>query len=162
MKTQILIIFSLLFSLNLNAQNAKVVYAELGGPGIVSANYDMRFSKKEDGFGGRIGIGGFSLKDDFEEAGRISLFTIPVGINYLLGKDGKNFFEIGAGFTYINVGTSYGSESSVLESSFGNLTFGYRMAPTKGGFVFKAQITPLFNKNGFWPYFGGVGFGYKF
>ena len=59
----------------------------------------MRFSQNEDGFGGRIGVGGFSLSDGF--GSRASIFTIPVGLNYLLGKDGKNYFEIGAGFTYL-------------------------------------------------------------
>ena len=29
-------------------------YAEIGGPGLASANFDMRFSQNEDGFGGRI------------------------------------------------------------------------------------------------------------
>lgn len=160
MRTHFLILFSLLFCLNLNAQSGKTVYAELGGPGLISANFDMRFSQEEDGLGGRIGIGGFSLNDDYE--GKVSLLTIPAGLNYLFGKDGKNYFEVGAGFTYMNVGSKFERESSTLEASFGNLTFGYRLAPTKGGFMFKAQITPIFNKYGFMPYYGGIGFGYKF
>lgn len=159
MRTHFLILFSLLFCLNLNAQNAKTVYAELGGPGLISANFDMRFSQKDDGLGGRIGIGGFTLNDTYD---KVSLLTIPVGLNYLFGKDGKNYFEVGAGYTYVNVGARVDTESSTFESSFGNLTFGYRLAPTGGGFMFKAQITPLFNKNGFMPYYGGIGFGYIF
>ncbi|MEO6820144.1 MAG: hypothetical protein ABI266_03905 [Ginsengibacter sp.] len=160
MRTSILTLLSLLFCLTINAQNAKIAYIELGGPGIISANYDMRFSQKEDGLGGRIGVGGYSLNDGFND--RISLLTVPVGLNYLLSKDGKNYFEIGAGFTYLKVGAGFQGESTTLESSFGNLTFGYRLAPSRGGFVFKAQITPIFNKYGFVPYWGGIGFGYKF
>ena len=160
MRTQLLMFFSLLFCLNANAQNAKVAYAELGGPGLVSANFDMRFSQQEDGLGGRIGIGGFSINDTYD--GKVSLITVPVGLNYLIGKDGKNYFEVGAGYTYINLGSKVESSSSNFESSFGNLTLGYRLAPANGGFMFKAQITPIFNKNLFWPYFGGIGFGYKF
>ncbi|MEO6682713.1 MAG: hypothetical protein ABIN48_07780 [Ginsengibacter sp.] len=160
MRSTFLMIFSLLFCFNLSAQHAETVYVELGGPGLISANFDMRFSKQNTGLGGRIGIGGFSLNNDYD--GRVSLLTIPVGLNYLLGKDGKNFFELGAGFTYLNVGSRYDSENSTLQASFGNLTFGYRLAPANGGFVFKAQITPVFNKYGFMPYYGGIGFGYKF
>ena len=160
MRTQFLIIFCLLFCLNLSAQNAKTVYVELGGPGLISANFDMRFSQERDGLGGRIGIGGFTLNDDFD--GRVSLLTVPVGLNYLFGKDGKNYFEVGAGFTYLNVGARADTETSTLEASFGNLTFGYRLAPSNGGFMFKAQITPIFNKYGFMPYYGGIGFGYIF
>ncbi len=45
-----------------NAQNAaKTVYAEIGGPGLASANFDMRFKKQEDGLGFRVGVGGFSI-----------------------------------------------------------------------------------------------------
>lgn len=159
MRSHFLCILSLLFCLNLNAQNAKTAYVELGGPGLMSANFDMRFTKEPGGFGGRIGIGGFSI-NDFDE--RVSLLTVPVGINYLLGKDGKNYFEVGAGFTYMHVGARNDTESSTLESSFGNLTFGYRHSPLNGGFMFKAEITPIFNKYGFLPYYGGVGFGYVF
>jgi len=34
---------------------------ELGGPGLASFNFDMRFSPREDGFGGSIGFGGFNV-----------------------------------------------------------------------------------------------------
>ena len=140
MRSHFLCILSLLFCLNLNAQNAKTAYVELGGPGLMSANFDMRFSKEPGGFGGRIGIGGFSI-NDFED--RVSLLTVPVGINYLLGKDGKNYFEVGAGFTYMHVGARNDTESSTLESSFGNLTFGYRPVSYTHLDVYKRQKMPL-------------------
>lgn len=160
MKLQFLLFVFLLFTINTKAQVSKTVYAQLGGPGIISANYDMRFTHKEAGIGGRIGIGGLVINDDF--SGKTSLLTLPIGVNYLLGKDGKNYFEVGAGFTYVSVNTKAQFESSTLETSFGNLTLGYRLAPAAGGFMFKAEITPIFNKNGFIPYYGGIGFGYKF
>jgi hypothetical protein len=158
---------TLLFALTLfcvtmtSAQSAaKAVYAELGGPGIASANFDIRFSKKEDGLGGRIGIGGFSLSDNYD--GHVGILTVPVGLNYLIGKDRKNYFEIGAGFTYIGVSSRDNVSSDNFSSSFGNLTFGYRLAPERGGFFFKAEITPVFGSGFFIPYYGGIGFGYKF
>lgn len=146
----------------INAQSAaKTVYAEIGGPGLASANYDMRFKPVEDGFGFRVGVGGFSLSDGFDNT-RISLITVPVGLNYLIGKDQKNYFEVGAGFTYVNTKSKDEYNSDNFRSSFGNLTLGYRLAPASGGFMFKAQITPVFGKGFFIPYYAGIGFGYKF
>jgi len=159
-KLKILLILPLFFSIKSQAQSAKAVYAEIGGPGLASANFDMRFSNREVGLGGRIGVGGFSVSDDF--SGRTSVFTVPVGINYLLGKDGKNYFEIGAGFTYIGANSKDEFDSENFSSSFGNITLGYRLAPAKGGFMFKAEITPIFGNGFFVPYWAGVGFGYKF
>lgn len=157
---KILFILPLFFCFKSHSQSGKAVYAQIGGPGLASANFDMRFSKKEDGFGGRVGVGGFSLADGYGT--RASIFTIPVGVNYLLGKDGKNYFELGAGFTYIGGSSKDDFSSDNFSSSFGNLTIGYRLAPAKGGFLFKAEITPVFGNGFFIPYYGGIGFGYKF
>jgi len=138
---------------------AKAAYAEIGGPGLASVNFDTRFTKTEDGLGGRIGIGGFSVGSSGD---RVGIITIPVGVNYLIGKDKKNYFEVGAGFTYVGVKSSADLGSDNFNSSFGNITLGYRLAPEKGGFFFKAEITPVFGRGFFVPYYGGIGFGYKF
>jgi hypothetical protein len=137
--------------------SAKSMYVELLGPGIASINFDTRFSKTEDGLGGRIGIGGFS-SDGF------GVFTLPVGLNYLLGKDKKNYFEIGAGFTYIHTKGDifFGNSDEESSSSFGHLSFGYRLQPANGGFLFRAAIVPVFGKGYFVPYYAGIAFGYKF
>lgn len=160
-KLRILLILPLFFCFKSQAQSAKAVYAEIGGPGLASANFDMRFTKNEDGLGGRIGIGGFTLSDGFDDS-RFTIITVPVGLNYLIGKDGKNYFEVGAGFTYVGASTKYDSSTDNFNSSFGNITLGYRLAPANGGFMFKAQITPVFGRGFFMPYFAGIGFGYKF
>jgi hypothetical protein len=135
-----------------HTQSAKSVYFELGGPGLASFNFDTRFSGKEDGIGGRIGIGGFSISGD-------GAVFVPIAINYLLGKDGKNYFEMGAGVTPVII--SDGGDDN-FTSTFGHLNFGYRLQPAKGGFTFRAFITPVFGSWGFFPYWGGVSFGYKF
>lgn len=160
-KLKIVLILFLLFSVKSKAQTAKIIYAEIGGPGIASINFDTRFSKKEDGLGGRVGVGGMSISDN--AGSRVGIVTIPIGLNYLLGKDGKNYFEVGAGFTYIG-GSSKGNfqDNQTFSTSFGNLTLGYRLAPERGGFTFKAQITPIFGRGYFVPYYAGLGFGYKF
>lgn len=161
MKKTILIECTGLGTIDLKAQStAKAVYAELGGPGLASFNYDMRFKKQEAGLGFRVGGGGFSLSDGI--GSHSGVLSVPVGLNYLIGKDQKNYFEVGAGFTYINGSSKDDFSSENFSTSFGNLTLGYRLAPAKGGFFFKAQITPVFGSGFFIPYFGGIAFGYKF
>lgn len=139
-----------------NAQAAKSVYFELGGPGLASFNFDTRFSAKEGGLGGRIGVGGFKI------GGSGALF-VPVGLNYLFGKDGKNYFELGAGVTPVFASTEDTDDEDLnFSSTYGHLNFGYRLQPKDGGFTFRAFISPIFGSWGFFPYYGGVSFGYKF
>jgi len=154
MKKLLLVIITGLFIMNSAfSQGAKSIYFELGGPGIASFNFDTRFGPKEDGFGGRIGVGGFSIE------GASAVF-IPVGVNYLLGKDQKNYFELGGGVTPVIISDD-GSDGN-FTSTFGWFSFGYRSQPVNGGFTFRAFITPVFGEFGFFPYYGGVSFGYKF
>lgn len=147
-------LFSVLFVLRTSAQSAKSVYAELGGPGIASFNFDARFNKKEDGLGGRIGIGGFSVDHS-------GIVVFPIGLNYLMSKDQKNYFELGAGYTPI-IGTGNLNGDGTFSSSFGSLWFGYRLQPLKGGFSFRAGMCPVFGNGFFVPYYFGLSFGYKF
>ncbi len=147
-------VFTTCFSFDSIAQTAaKSIYFELGGPGFASINFDTRFTKKQDGIGARIGVGGFSVDGD-------GITFIPVGLNYLLGKDEKNYFEVGAGASFLSVSDNiFGNSNS---SSFGYLQFGYRLQPKNGGFTFRANMTPVFGKGFFIPYYAGVSFGYKF
>lgn len=134
---------------------AKSMYFELGGPGLASINFDSRFSARQDGLGGRIGFGGFSVDGS-------GVVFIPVGLNYLIGKETKHYFELGAGVTPIIVSGDFTSNSETFTSTFGHLNFGYRYQPITSGFTFRAFITPIFGEFGFLPYYGGVSFGYKF
>lgn len=163
MKKTITIITVLLFTISAKAQSqtpAKDVFFELGGPGIASFNYDMRFTKSESGIGGRVGIGGFSIKVNNEKT---SATFIPIGLNYLLGKDGRNYFEVGGGVSIVNTkSTNTGSSDDKFSSTFGFANFGYRLQPKDGGFFFRAAINPVFGKGYFIPYYAGIAFGYKF
>lgn len=60
MKKTILACMAIASFLSFKSQ-AQVGYIEGGGPGLVSANFDMRFTKKPGGIGGRIGVGGFAV-----------------------------------------------------------------------------------------------------
>lgn len=142
-------------------KSAKSVFFEIAGPGLASINYDMRFNKKEDGLGFRAGVGGFSLNDNMVDV-RYTVVLVPVGLNYLLGKDGKNYFEVGAGITGVFTSEKYTNDKATFNTTFGHLNFGYRLQPKNGGFTFRAAINPIFSSGGFLPYYAGISFGYKF
>jgi hypothetical protein len=147
------VFFTLVFCVSLiQLSSAQSIFFELGGPGLASFNFDTRFSNRNDGFGGRIGVGGLSI----DGAGVVFM---PVALNYLLGKDNRNYFELGVGATPV-----FGSDGgdSDFSETFGHLNFGYRLQPADGGFQFRAFMCPIFGDGFFIPYFGGVSFGYAF
>ncbi len=188
MKKLSLLLLFLSLSYGLQAQEAlhtQSVFLELGGPGLpYSFNYDFRFDKtKIDSWGMRIGAGGYTV------SGGESFFSIPLMVNKLYGK-GSHFFELGFGLTFFTfsqdnyeycytgyydsnsgqyICTSYERDSYnfILDvdgspSVMGTMNFGYRKVPEDGGFMWKVNVNPIFNNNGFWPLFAGIGFGYAF
>lgn len=157
MKKTCTCILLIMFSIASKAQSAKVVYGEIGGPGLASLNFDTRFTRQNLGLGGRIGIGGFKIND-------VGLLIVPVGLNYLISNDEKNCLEIGGGFTYINLSSDSenDTEQSSFENSFGHLWLGYRLQPIDQGISFRAGICPVFGSGSFIPYYAGISIGYKF
>ncbi|HEX8609309.1 MAG TPA: hypothetical protein VF679_11770 [Pedobacter sp.] len=140
-------------------KRAQNVFIELGGQGLTfTANYDSRFGNRRDGLGGRAGIGYFAVDGD-----RVT--TIPLSLNYLLGK-GNKFFEIGLGATIatlnIQSGDGFLFDDGTSEGIVGTMSFAYRVQPIDSGFSFRVGITPIFNKENFIPYFGGISLGYTF
>ena len=141
-------------------KRAQSAFVELLGPGIsYSFNYDTRFQDTRNGLGARGGIGYFSVDHN-------SMLSIPIMLNYLLGKDGK-YFEMGLGATYISFNSQESAESNqilFIEDSgvIGTSVFGYRRQPIDGGFTFRAGISPVFGRGNFIPYFGYISFGYSF
>lgn len=137
-------------------KRAQNVFVEFGAQGLLfTANYDTRFSNSRKGLGGRIGIGAIAVDG-------VSLVTVPVSLNYLLG-EGKHFFEIGLGATYAKFSDDeeeifFGSTDGVI----GTMAFMYRLQPQTSGFSFRGGFTPFFNKDGFIPYYGGISLGYTF
>lgn len=149
------ILFS--FSITFGQESAapvsqNTVFAEFLGPGIASFNYERRFSKQPGGLGARIGIGGFYIVDN-------GVFTMPLGVNYLIGKNNKNFFEMGMGVSFLS---TRGNKEDKFTSSLGYFHLGYRYQPMGGGLNFRAGLTPLFISNWFWPFYGSVSIGYTF
>jgi hypothetical protein len=155
-------LLSLLTSVKSNGQElkrAQNVFIELGGQSLLfTANYDTRFGNRRDGLGGRAGIGYFAVDGD-------KLTTIPVSLNYLLGK-GNKFFEVGLGATF--AATSTDSDGFLFDDDdsgsnvIGTMSFAYRVQPIDSGFSFRIGLSPVFNKNNFIPYYGGLSLGYTF
>ena len=159
----------------------KLIYFELGGPGVVmSAHYDARFDPESRlGFGYRIGAG-FGY-ENFEEA-IIELFkeetdmkpyfddikrpfySIPAGLNYVLGKPHiSSTVEIGAGVTFLTRKASlYNYEMYKPGHVIGFFTCMYRFAPVNGGFTFRIGFTPIIGTAGDLFPMGAIGFGYAF
>lgn len=135
---------------------AQNIFIELGGQGLTfTANYDSRFSNKRDGLGGRAGIGYFSVDGD-------KVMTLPLSLNYLLGK-GNKFFELGLGATYISTSGSSEVLFNKNESNvIGTMSFFYRVQPEDSGFAFRIGLSPVFSKDFFLPYYGGLSLGYTF
>ena len=141
----------------------KSVYGELGGPGIfLSANYDTRLANSNKGLGVRAGVG--TIFDQYSLG-----FTLPVGLNYLLGKE-KNFLELGVGASYIhfiakNQDGWFNFKKENFVATYGWI--GYRYQPPKNGFTFRAGLCPFFNDINFPNIAGsfmyaGLSFGYSF
>jgi hypothetical protein len=136
----------------------QAVYFQIGGSGpILSANYDRRFAKRLNGFGFAAGIGFFA---DSEE----SVFSIPVSLNYLIGRK-THFIELAAGTTFIN--DTYedwwsSTGENITETYFiHHVNVGYRHQPATGGLFLRGGFSPLFDQGDFVISFY-LGFGYNF
>ena len=195
--TLLLLAFSVLFiTLNqsLTAQSktaaGKLIYCELGGPGVVmSANFDSRFlPNTRYGFGYRLGIGiippfdnndsgsgnsyeGFNIFkiygeafDSLFETFNKGTYTFPLVINYVFGRPNKaSVFEIGAGITYLSRKESlFNWNVKKPGNMIGHLSFMYRITPLNKGFSFRGGFTPMIGTAGDLFPMGGVSFGYAF
>ena len=154
-----------------------VFYSELGGPGVLlSVNFDGRFkSGQRLGLGYRIGVG-FSVGEFEDKSARLddiydypryntrSYYSIPVGINYVLGKkNSSSTLEIGASVTYLTRKVSlFYYDVKTPGNITGNFIFMFRRVPINGGFLFRVGFTPVIGTSGDLLPMGAVGFGYAF
>ncbi len=135
----------------------QAVYFQLGGSGpIASANYDRRFGKRVNGVGFSAGLGYWN------EFG-ISIFSIPVSVNYLFGRK-NHFLELAAGTTFVSADVDWFDSQDENASGFiHHVNMGYRHQPTQGGFFFRGGISPLFVfEEGGYATSAYLGFGYNF
>jgi hypothetical protein len=161
------------FSKYPEAKPRQNLYVELGGNGLAfTAVYESRLKKATDGIGLKFGLGGYT--SDYEK-----VITLPVGMNWLLTKDNKHFFEMGVGATFLHFESNdvwgwpggstdpyplniAGLNVTEKNSVIGNFTMGYRRQPADGGIMWGVSVNPHLNNNGFWPVWFGFKFGYSF
>jgi len=166
------------FNQSLPAQEAivnKLFYTELGGPGIImSMNFDSRFNSNERvGFGYRLGAG-FGISSFYEghsvegysyvESVTRTIYSFPVGLNYVFGKPNKSSsFEVGGGVSILSRKASlYNFDVEKFGYVIGHISFMYRITPINGGFSFRAGFTPIVGTAGDLYPMGAIGFGYAF
>jgi hypothetical protein len=133
----------------------QAAYFQLGGSGpILSANYDRRFGNRLNGLGFAAGLG-------FWGQSGISIFSVPVSLNYLLGRS-THFVEIAGGTTFVTASFDFYDSNSEQGSGFlHHANLGYRYQPANGGFFFRGGFSPLFASGGYlMSYY--VGFGRAF
>ncbi len=134
-------------------KNKTAFYGELGGAGLATLNFDIRFHGNT-GLGLRFGVG----------AGLVTIsgkgiVLLPVEINYLIGKNGNSFLELGMGTTFYN-----GNKNDNLAPTVAFMNIGYRYAPAKGGLLFKVTYMPVISlpDKKFYPLWGGISLGVSF
>lgn len=154
-KIFLLLIVALLFAITSQSQGNKAVYGEFVTNGLgFSVNYDMRFSKNENGFGFRAGIG-------FTAATGISSITFPLGLNYLVGK-GPHHLELGFGVTPVSSTVTLFGDRVTGSEVFFIPTIGYRYAQKRKGFVGRIFAGPVIVQEVIFFPWGGVSVGIKF
>ncbi|SKB41424.1 hypothetical protein [Daejeonella lutea] len=143
----------------------RVVYGELQGAGMgYSLNYDMRLKPdRKDGFGFRAGLGW----EPDEYSGNWT--TLPLGINYVLGKR-KHGFEMGLGVTFFHNASGanyfidlYDDEPHPKITSAELFTIGYRYQVSPK-LLLRATNSFMYTGKGYFytPLWEGLSFGYTF
>ena len=113
----------------------QAVYFQLGGAGpILSVMYDRRLTKRLNGIGFAAGVGFWA------ETG-VTILSVPVQLNYLLGRQ-NHFIEFGGGTTFVTAAESFFDSNG--SGFIHHLNVGYRHQPTRGGFFFRGGFSPLF------------------
>jgi len=136
----------------------QAVYFQFGGSApIMAVNYDRRFKKVLNGFGFTAGVG-YWRSDLFGE--NISVFSIPVSLNYLIGRK-THFVEVAAGTTFLTAKTNFFDDPQSGSGFIHHVNLGYRHQPARGGFFFRGGASPLFAAGeGGMSYY--LGFGHNF
>lgn len=165
MRKILLVGVCLFLASSLLAQKSKSVFLEVGGNGgLGSVNFDSRFGDTEKGLGYRAGLGFIPPTYSFFDS-RPTIWTIPVGLNYLIGGR-RHYLETGLGLTYYFFKGTTSSVWGIHENDKGSGIVlipgaGYRYAPNGRAFQGRLFLSPLINSAGANFYWGFSG-GYKF
>ena len=154
-----------LLASSISAQKSKSVFLEVGGNGgLASLNFDSRFNNTEKGLGYRAGFGFIPASYNYFDS-RPVIWTVPVGLNYLIGGR-RHYLETGLGLTYYFFKGTTSDVWGIHENDKGSgIVFipsaGYRYAPHGKAFQGRFIISPLVNSSGL-SFYWGFSVGYKF
>lgn len=164
MKSIITIILAVIISSNIvlsqsSPAAANSVHLELLGNGLIySLNYERTIV---DRLSARVGVGYFKVNRAVNSNEGVSLTTVPIMVNYLVGSKSSHL-EVGIGICIVTLEANIEKTLGVSGSAtLGTATFGYRYQRDDGGIIFRIGVTPFFGSIGFQPS-GGIGFGYAF
>ena len=149
-------------SFSQNIENSKnSVYLDLAGiGGFGSLNYSREFI--EIGlfeFEAHAGLSTTKL-NDFKTKFNPQII-IPFGVHGTFGN--KHSVEVGLGSAYISsVRANYSYEPERYSTINGNASIGYKYMKKKGGFLFRAYYSPLFEQFQGITHWGGISFGFAF
>lgn len=157
------------FSQQKISPHASQLQLEVFGPGsLFSINFDMRFAKKQNGLGFRVGLGGSSLGTLGESCNSGAQLSLPIGLNYLIGKN-DHYVEIGGGIVPTVVGGTkvlcIGFQPDFFSDEIQTYEYvlaGYRFQPgIKKRMTYRAFISPLFQPEYATKFWGGVSIGVR-
>lgn len=152
-----------------SAHTSQIQLEVLGPAGLFSLNFDSRFTKKENGNGFRIGLGGLPLGLSGSNSCNSGIqISVPAGLNYLVGK-GPHLFEAGAGAVLAIISSTKiycsGFDSGFFSDDTAPYTYllaGYRYQPVKKkGTTFRIFGSPLFQNDFPVKFWGGISIGYR-
>lgn len=140
----------------ISKRSAQLQLEVFGSAGLFSIRFDTRIARKENGIGCSIGLGGAPLGVLGESCNRGFQLAIPVGLNYLIGKN-QQLLELGAGVVPVIVGGTKifclptpGHNDDFFSdniTSYWYMLAGYRYQPfRKKGFTYRLFISPLLQK----------------
>jgi hypothetical protein len=138
-------------------KNPQAIFLQVGGSApFLSLKYDRRFKKRKNGFGFNIGFGLFGFEEQLVK-------SIPFSINFLAGKS-NHFVEVGAGASFVTATVSWFRKPIPGNGFIYHTNFGYRHQPSKGGFLFRVGLAPVFGPNTRSGYFlsSYMGLGFTF
>ena len=155
------------FSQQKVSKHATQLQLEALGPGsLFSLNLDCRFARKQNGLGLRIGLGGSPLGTLGQSCNSGAQISLPIGLNYLIGKH-DHYLELGVGIVPTIIGGTkklcIGLEQDFFSDetqTYEYILAGYRYQPVdKSKITYRAFVSPLFQSGFSIKLWGGLSIG---
>lgn len=136
------------------------LYLEIGGPAVLSANYELSFKSRHRL---RLGLGWNDMNIDIGNGDQeaVPYLLVHALYAYLFGR-GPNYFELGGGLTYALIDFQNMEIPGDLKEGplFYGAVLGYRRQMAER-FLFRAGITAGFSQQGDFLPIPGLSFGYS-